>query len=151
MKEPKRYFNGPLSAAVAWLTYLIRQKKVGIGGDDFTLTVGPRTSTRSLAQNKLYWKWLTVIARQMYLSGEQPLHDTEAWHLWFQRRLLGYETAILPDGEQVTILRSTTKLTTKEFYDYLEDIELFVGAESGIELPQPEDLYNEAMGRRSST
>ncbi len=92
---------------------------------------------RSLAQNRLYWKWISVIANE---TGNDP----DALHDHFRSKFLG---ARLVDvlGQRRAVLPTTTKLSVKDFTMYLERIESFASTEIGITLPQPDDCYHEAM------
>ena len=93
--------------------------------------------TRSKAQNRLYWKWLTVIS-------DYTGHTKEELHAELAYRFL--EPLVLTiEGKEVTMVRSTTGLKVKEFTEYLNDIEMFAH-DLSLVLPYPEDLYYEAMG-----
>jgi len=93
--------------------------------------------TRSEKQNKLYWKYLTVLAD---FTG----YTKDAMHDIMRDKFLGYRTVKTRD-KNISVLRSTTDLNTKEMKDYLESIDMFA-ASYDILLPRPEDLYYEAMG-----
>ncbi len=92
---------------------------------------------RTKAQNSLMWLWLGIISND---TGESP----ENLHNIFKLRFLGTEK-IQSMGYSIEIPKSTTKLTTQEFTDYLDKIE-GLALSIDIRLPHPEDLYREAMG-----
>ena len=79
------------------------------------LSIKPYKPTRSQVQNRRYFKILTEIAR---VSG----HQTEELHEMFKAKFLGTQLNELA-GETVTHQRSSTKLTTKEFAEYMERVE----------------------------
>src|SRR5690242_7865636 len=102
---------------------------------------------RSNSQNALYWKWLEVVSAFM---GE----DKEDLHERFAVKFLGVDEkeVIFRDesGQVATEIirrpRSTKNLTTKEFSDYLNKIEITIAtAFPDFRLPIPDD-YKLAMG-----
>jgi hypothetical protein len=102
------------------------------------IVIRPFKSSRSLAQNRLYWKWLAVLA-------DDTGHDREELHEYMKRRFLGAEMKTIM-GAEIEVPRSTTKLKVREFSDYLMRIEV-LAVELGIVLPHPADLYEKATGR----
>lgn len=85
---------------------------------------------RSLAQNRTYWLWLGIIGE---FNGDSP----EDLHELFKLRFLGHEEKTIM-GESVTLVRSTAKLTTLEFGEYLVKVEM-LAKQLGIVLPYPDD------------
>ena len=92
---------------------------------------------RTTSQNKLMWLWLGIISND---TGESP----ENLHNIFKLRFLGTEK-IQSMGYSIEIPKSTTKLTTQEFTDYLDKIE-GLALSIDIRLPHPDELYRESMG-----
>lgn len=74
-------------------------------------------SKRSIDQNSIYWKVLTIIS-------EYTGHTKEELHEFFIEKFLSDKIEVF--GEEVTARKSTTKLTVKEFTDYLTDIKVFM-------------------------
>ena len=105
-------------------------------GKKYSVEVKEYRKNRSNSQNRLYWSWVNIIAKD---TGYDPddMHDT------FKQRFLGVEEKIV-FGEAVYIAKSTAKLTTQEFTAYLERIEQ-TAMEMGMNLPRPDD-YSYAMG-----
>lgn len=101
---------------------------------DITITKYKKDRTKS--QNSLMWLWLGIISND---TGESP----ENLHNIFKLRFLGTEK-IQSMGYSIEIPKSTTKLTTQEFTDYLDKIE-GLAISIDIRLPHPADLYFEAM------
>ncbi|MFU8927543.1 recombination protein NinB [Acinetobacter puyangensis] len=117
--------------------------------------VGQKEEERSLAQNRLYWKWL-----QQWSKHQGTDKDSE--HLFFKRQFLisifnrdDPEFAemcaaikALKENEiaeyqaiadQVIKLTSTTKASVKQMTEYLELIDAFC-LKHGVKLVTPEDL-----------
>jgi hypothetical protein len=119
---------------------------------------------RSAAQNSLLWKWLTVIAAELGESKDE-VHKRYKEKLLVQilRRddpdfaaMIGSVNAVHAQGmkaeavalkREIVRLTSTTQMNVQQFTEYLNDIELDA-RNIGIILPHPEDLYNDALGRR---
>ena len=124
--------------------------------------IRPHKKDRSVAQNSLYWYWLTIIA------GERA-ETKDAMHLEYKKNILVHiyerddpeyaemieavrkvhkvgmkvESKLLAD--QIVKLTSTTTATVEQFTEYLTDIE-HDAIDKQIVLPHPEDRYYEAMG-----
>lgn len=103
----------------------------------YRVTIEKYVKNRSQAQSRLMWLWLGIISND---TGESP----ENLHQVFKLRFLGTEK-IQSMGYSIEIPKSTTKLTTQEFTDYLDKIE-GLALSIDIRLPHPQDLYFEAMG-----
>ncbi len=120
---------------------------------------------RSVAQNSLLWKWLTVIAAELGESKDE-VHERykEKLLVPILRRddpdfaaMIGSVNAVHASGmkaeamalkKEIVRLTSTTQMNVRQFTEYLNDIELDA-RNLGIILPHQEDLYNDAMGRKS--
>lgn len=120
------------------------------------VVIRPYRRDRSKAQNRIMWKWLTIIGNDLGY-GKEEMHED------FKRRFL--VPIMIRDDEQfaamwtavsdadneelyqgVVKLLSTTVLNTAQFAEYLTDIER-AAYELGIALPTGDDKYYEAMGR----
>ncbi len=102
----------------------------------YRVTIKKYKKDRSYAQNRLMWMWLGIISND---TGESP----ENLHEIFKLKFLGTEK-IQSLGYNIEIPKSTTRLTTQEFTDYLDKIEA-LAMSINIRLPHPQDLYYEAM------
>jgi hypothetical protein len=71
-------------------------------------------STRTLSQNKLYWKYLGIISME---TGD----DINDLHEFFRREFLPPKF-IKVMGEERKVPRSTTELKKWEFSDYMDKI-----------------------------
>lgn len=87
---------------------------------------------RTIDQNSLYWLWTTCIEQE---TG-QPKEDI---HEFFKMKFLGVSerTAF---NLTFFVPNSTTKLDTKQFTDFLDQVQAFAATDLGITLPNPEDL-----------
>lgn len=120
------------------------------------VTITPECRKRSLAQNSLYWKWLSVIEKK---TG----NDKDQLHFEFKKKFLinilkrddkEYAEMCLAlsalkqsESEQFEAIAngviretSTTRMDTKQYTEYLQQIEAYSLAKLGISLPVPDDL-----------
>ena len=81
----------------------------------------PYKAKRSHEQNNLLWAVLTDISTQ--LPDETGKHySPEIWHNYFKAIILGKDSIVI-DGKPELVQKSTTKLGTKEFSDYVTQIQ----------------------------
>lgn len=137
-------------------TCLTAMTKRHRAGETFFVVIDDKDETRSQAQNRLYWLWIGVISAH---TGD----DKDSLHVELKRRLLSRIYA-KSDGNfaelfaslkqcqrhlstadyermayKVAGLLSTTKATTEQFTEYLQEIDIWAGKQ-GISLPVPDDL-----------
>lgn len=86
---------------------------------------------RSLPQNKLYWLYLTCIEQETG-QDKNDLHD------YFKKKWIKPEVKEV-FGEQIVKDRTTTKLDTSLFKQYVDKIIVFANTELNITLPDPND------------
>ena len=113
----------------------------------FEVIVQPIKKKRSLAQNRLYWKWIGEISLQMEVpdeNGELQKYDRDTWHDLCRMKFLGVKVIKLGDKEYPRPAMSTTKLKVGEFADYLTKIEAHF-LSKGVQLTFTDD-YGPAMG-----
>lgn len=113
--------------------------RVNIGGKLLSVEIKPYKRNRSHAQNRLLWSWYNILSPE---TGYTP----DELHEQFKVRLLGVEEKVV-EGITLVQPRSSKKLSTEEFTDFLSRIEL-VALEMGINLPHPGD-YEFIMGKDS--
>ena len=104
--------------------------------------IKPYKKNRSLRQNKLYFAWMKII-------GDQLGYESEEIHAIMADKFL-VDKFVEYAGKQIKRDKSTSKLNTKEFTDYLQRIDRFVASELGIILPVPDDQYYEIFGIKKS-
>lgn len=88
------------------------------------LTLRAYKPTRSEMQNRRYWLLLEKAA-------EHTGHDKNELHEAFKARFLGMQETEIA-GEIVTHQRSSAKLKTKEFAEYMERVEQWIVETLGI-------------------
>ena len=103
---------------------------------------------RTKPQNKLLWLWVTETAKQVGLT-HGIWHTPLAWKLYICKLLLGEEEIDTPDGPIVQP-KGTSTLSVKQMTTFLNEMRDFVGAEYGVQVSEPEDLYQAAMGRKAA-
>ena len=105
---------------------------------DLTVTIQKKRQSRSLKQNNLLHKWLSIIRDERHLAGYK-LYDIDTWKALFCQLFLEPETKEV-EGVIVTNRKSTAKLTVSEFAEFLNKIEAYSITDMGIYLPNPQDL-----------
>jgi len=110
----------------------------------YKVTIEPYKAKRSVSQNRLLWLWMNEISNKYY-ETRGKLYSPDMWAEYFKQNFI--ESAITEiRGEAIKMAKTTTQMTTKEFTDYLEKIDIYVVSELDIILPHPDDLYYSAMG-----
>ena len=94
------------------------------------VTIDRYRSKRSSDQNRRMWAMLRDIAEQVRPRGD--VYATETWHHYFRERFLPHEDVRLPNGQVLSMAVSTTTLSTKDFADYMTQVEAWA-AEHGVE------------------
>ena len=94
--------------AVKWLAQIPLEGTI-------ELSVKPYKPTRSQLQNRRYWLILQKIKE---VTG----HETDELHEIFKQKFLGMQTAEIA-GREVTHQRSSARLKTSEFAEYMERVE----------------------------
>lgn len=83
---------------------------------------------RSNAQNALWWRYMTILGRELGYTAEE-MHDA------VKLKLLGRED--LSTG--LTILGSTAKLDTARFSELIDQLRAWAHQDLGIYLPAPDE------------
>lgn len=104
--------------------------------------IQPYKMTRSKAQNALYWMWVDHISTARNLEKDEVHLKLAFKFLPLQQfdkplKIHGVEIGVFP--------KSTTKLNTHEFADYLNNIEAFAAQELDLLLPRPDEYYLAAL------
>jgi len=119
----------------------------------YVAEVKPYKLTRSSAQNRMMWMWLKLIAdhitehtpEQYDEAGQIILFSDDDMHEWFKSVYL--PTKIVDyGGKIIRVNKSTARLKTDEFTNYLEKIDMYAAQHLNLVLPHPDDLYWKAMG-----
>lgn len=109
--------------------YLVHLSK--LEGKEFELTIRQKKSQRSLNQNAYYWSVVIEILRDHFGYEED---ESEEVHDGLKLKFLR-----IHEGKALETVRSTTKLNTAEFEDYLEKIRRWASKDHGIYIPLPNE------------
>jgi hypothetical protein len=107
-----------------------RFKKLLEGKNTIELT--KKIYGRSIAQNRLYWLWLSCIQ-------DETGNDKNDLHIYFKEKYLNSKTVNVL-GKFINKSESTKELDTTEMANYLKRIDIFSQTELNIKLLYPEDL-----------
>ena len=108
---------------------------------NYVLSLREAKGSRSLHQNRRYWAMLGEIAEFMASKMDGEYHRPEAWHELLKARYLGHET-IEYNGETAIYPRSSAKLSTADFGDFMTKVEAWAVLE-GVQFDFAEDLRYE--------
>ena len=106
------------------------RKIKGLEDGDYSVMIEDRKDSRSLQQNRLYWKWVGIIGDDLGYFKEE-MHEAllnEFAPSYTYRDLKGK-----PQKENVR----SSKMTLDQMDDYMMQVDRFA-AEMGIILPRPE-------------
>lgn len=115
------------NAQALWAFLKSNWRACAEAGRPLEIAIDHERTTRSLEANKRYWAILRAISETGWIHGKQ--YESEAWHFFFRKKFL--PCIDTPDG--LVIPTSTTKLDTKEFSDYMTQVEAFAATELGVE------------------
>ena len=93
---------------------------------------------RTLDQNALYWRWMTLIANE---AGD----DKDSVHSAMGRMFLPCRLSRI---DKIPVAVSTTSLSTKEMSEYMEKVQAWAGQYLSMTLPTPEDLIDYSVYER---
>ena len=110
----------------------------------FSVKIGLYKTSRTLAQNSLYWRWLAEIQKHIFKTmGE--MHSTEQIHYHMREKFLPMRVSEFMGKVQREPM-STTRLSIGKFSDYLNIIDYYCNEELQLILTHPEDVYLKAIG-----
>jgi len=95
----------------------VAKQMVDNAPDGYVLEIRP--AKRSLDSNRYYWAVLGDISEQMVVG---KAYEPSIWHVYFKQLFLPDLMQELPDGSLSIVPPSSTKLTQKEFSEYLEKV-----------------------------
>ena len=90
--------------------------KMGLDNNEEYYVNIKEKSHRSNAQNKLYWDLITEIGSYLGYTSEE-MHGLLAY------KYLSHKIEVM--DEEVTVVPSTSRLTVKEFNDYIKQVTSF--------------------------
>lgn len=134
MKRPKNWLAGRVDDSGRLSMFdkgAFAKVCAALRGQDVQVLVEPKAKTRSNSQNEYYWG--VVLSALSEWSGYTPEEMHDAMRAKFLSRYDG--------ARGVQISRSTAKLTTAEFEEYLARVRKWA-AEQGQFIPLPnEEIY----------
>ena len=100
--------------------------------DVATISIIEGKPKRSVSQNRLYWRYIDILAKEVGYSKDEM-------SLLLRNKFLQKAELVTKEGEVISQIPSTTELNVLEFVDYLWEIDMFA-AEFGITLPRTGDF-----------
>lgn len=82
---------------------------------------------RTNEQNRLWWKWIDVIAEELGYADSYEIHEILKYKFLLKEEMI--------DGEMHQGLKSTTTLTKKEFSKLTRDVYFWANDTFNIKLP----------------
>ena len=113
------------------------------------ITVALDKDGRSSKQNSYLWSGVYPAVRAHYKSEMLTDHIEEVWHEYFKDLFLEPKVSTVK-GLQVSIYRSTTKLSASDFCDFIDQICAHV-ADDGCVIPPPTDPALQILIEREAT
>lgn len=107
---------------------LLKEVLFTLEGKEIELTIDKKRKKRTLPQNDFYFGVVVEILRQELGYGKEEMH--EALKCEF---LMDYSKAL-------PYPRSTTTLSTEEFWAYIEEIQRWASDFHSIDIPDPEKV-----------
>lgn len=95
------------------------------------ITITYYKKQRSIPQNKMLHKLLTIMVENAWVNGRQ--YDLETWKEHLRRTFIGVEEIELPSGEVVERGISTTTLDVEDFSIFLDQVQHFMTTTLGLE------------------
>lgn len=124
VKRKLKLFEHEKEAIKRWCTTFKDGTKVDI-------TIKKHKSARSNAQNRYYWKVVVGIL------ADEFGYESDEMHMVLREKFLRIHDDKHPD---FVIAKSTTKLSTVEFIEYIEKIQRWASIEHSIFIPDPEKI-----------
>ena len=107
------------------------------------ITVEHYKASRSLAQNSLFWAWMTEIAEHVSANSDNDFSKQDM-HDWFVDEYLP-KRVIDFQGKMKIHQVGTKELKVQEFSDFLDKIDYYCADKLGLNLSH-DGAYQEAMG-----
>lgn len=102
----------------------------------YEVVVSKRADKRSVNQNRLMWLWFACIANEIGTTRD----DIYDYYVGKFLRSIGEVR-----GEQFYKVLRTSKLTTEQFKEFLDQVQAHAASFFGITLPTPDDLAWESF------
>lgn len=106
---------------------------------EYLLSVKKKPKQRSINQNSLMWLWFACIEDETG-TPKEDIHD------YYCNKFLKTHRNVY--GDDMVLVKGTSKLTTDEMRNFMENVQADVAIELGINLPTPQDLiFDEFIAR----
>lgn len=89
-------------------------------------TFAPWEQLRSLEQNAAYWTWMHEICDAGVQDENNDPFTVDKLHKRLKRMHLGKFIRVMPNGDTEEMEATTTRLTRKEFSDYMHRCQAWV-------------------------
>lgn len=107
-------------------------------GNSYVLEIKKSVKHRSLPQNKFYWSVVVSLFSQHTGYTKDEAHEKlSSLHLKYER--------VDKDGVIETFVRSTTKLNTLEFEQYIEQCRVFMWHMFSVRVPLPNEVSDDFL------
>lgn len=104
-------------------------------GDNYIVEVKQNKNTRSMNQNKYYWKCIVQeLAKELGYTVDE-MHDALKIKFSSEWSQIEYKDKLIP----LHSVKSTTVMNTKEFETYCEQIRIWAITDLSIRLRQPNE------------
>ena len=111
----------------------------GLRPGPYVLTLGRLRAIRSPQANRYYWGIV------MHLLSEYTGFTPDECHEWAKAKFIPKRLAVLNQNgdveDEYVIGGSTRKMTTTEFYDFVETVRTFAQEKLGLEIPPPDPAW----------
>lgn len=109
-----------------------------LDGKNVRITLEEIKRRRSDRQNRYYWGVIIVMVTEMFLDAGNTI-DGEQVHEFLKEHVGALKDTVLdPHGVLHSVVRSSTKLTTAEWEDYMERIRVWA-ADFSLNIPAPNE------------
>jgi len=117
------------------------------------VTVEVHKKNRSLAQNRLNWRWCGEIRKWLFTAGigfknarGETIRPYTAKEIHDWNKQLFAPTSVVEINKVTVLAVDTRTMLVEDFSKYLSDLDQY-WADQGLVLPHPDDIYNEAMAK----
>tara|TARA_Y100000356_G_C11079960_1_gene193494 strand:+ start:57 stop:446 length:390 start_codon:yes stop_codon:yes gene_type:complete len=129
MKHIAKIINGKI--VYTYPSKVERQIKK-LNNTSVIVEIKKNTVKRSGALNQYYWKVVVGILTDELGYTKEEMHEVLKSKFLYKKELIG--------DEWIRVAISTTKLTNKEFIDYIDKIKMFASQELSIYIPDPNEI-----------
>lgn len=115
----------------------LNQWRINNAGKDIVLSLKIKRKTRSNPQNAYYWGVVVPLITEAFNKFGNDFKEEET-HEFLKAKFNARQLEVI-DGHHIDVPQSTSKLDTKEFMTYIEQIQQFASMLLGIYIPSPNE------------